>query len=99
MAAEIAGETQAAPIAAAVGEVVELVDVVAAAVEQHADAAVGRLSNARPHALAEALVAGRFRLVGIGIQAAAIVVVAADEVFEQAEAQRAAQPWAHIAAW
>ena len=98
MAAEIAGEPHAAPIAPAVRKIVELIDVMAAAVQEHADSAVGRLSDAPAHALAEALVAGRFRLIGIGIQPAAIVVVAADEVFEQSEAQRGAQPWAHIAA-
>ena len=72
-------------------EVVELVDVVAAAVQQDADAAVGRLADAGAHALSPALVAGRFRLVGVGIQAAAIVVVVAAEVIDESEAQRAAE--------
>ena len=33
VAAEVAGETEAAPVAAAVGQVIELVDVVAAAIK------------------------------------------------------------------
>ena len=65
VAGEVAGEAQSAPVAAAVGEVVELVDVVAAAVQDHADAAVGHLADAGADALAPALVAGRFRLVGV----------------------------------
>ena len=63
VAAEIAGEAQAAPIAAAVRKVVELVDVLAAAVEDHADAAVGHLPNAGADALSPAFVAGRFGIV------------------------------------
>ena len=76
VAAEIAGEAQAAPIAAAVREVVELVNVVAAAVEDHADAAVGHLADAAAHALAPAFVAGRFGI-GIAPHAAAVVMVVA----------------------
>ena len=68
VAAEIAGEAQAAPISAAVGQVIELVDVVAAAVEHDADAAACRLADAGADALAQAFIAGRFRLVGVGVQ-------------------------------
>ena len=46
VAAEIAGEAQAAPIAAAVREIIELVDVLAAVVEDDADAAAGHLADA-----------------------------------------------------
>ena len=44
------------------GDVVELVDVVAGAVEEDADAAVGDLADAGADALAPAFVAGRFGL-------------------------------------
>ena len=65
VAAEIAGETEAAPVAAAMGEVVELVGVFAAAVEDHADAAAGNLPQPAADALAPAFVAGRFGIIGI----------------------------------
>ena len=90
VAAEIAGEAQAAPVAAAVREIVELVGVFAAAVEDHADAAVGHLPDAGADALAPALVAGRFGI-GIAPHAAAVIMVVAGHVVQQAEAQRAAE--------
>ena len=90
VAAEIAGEAQAAPIAAAVGEIVELVGVFAAAVEDHADAAVGHRPQAAADALSPALVAGRFGIVRVAPHSAAVIMVVALDVVQQAEAQRAA---------
>ena len=46
------------------------------------------------HALAKAFVARRFRLVGVRIQPAQVIVVVAPDVVDDAEAQRAAEPLA-----
>ena len=60
VAAEVAGKTESQPVTATVGDVVVLIDVVTAAVEDHTDATVANLTQPRPDTLAPALVAGRF---------------------------------------
>ena len=90
VAAEVAGEAQSTPIAAAV-EIVELVDVVPAAVEQHADAAAGRPGGCRRRRPGRSFIAGRFGLVRVDVQPAQVIVVMAADVVDDAESERAAE--------
>src|SRR5208282_2479672 len=95
VAAKVTGESHAAPVTSAVGEIIKFINVMAAPVEDDADAAVTHLADTRAHTLSKTFVTWRCRdaviggiLVGSDIEAAAIVVIVAHGVLQQSKPQR-----------